>query len=220
MKTLCLALVLGSTPVVFAQPAVPGRVEVSVGGRWSGSASVGSRDATLTQPDDGTFPFFSTASKEGQAVAVEGRLGARLRGALQLEAAVSYGHFDLSSSITADAEDIPDVTVSETITQLTVEVGVAEYLPALAVGQRIVPFVSLGGGLARQLHDGRRLAETAGFGYFGGGMALLTFTRPGVRLKAVGVRVEARARLRKGGVALDDDVHLSPEAGASIILRF
>jgi hypothetical protein len=46
------------------------------------------------------------------------------------------------------------------------------------------------------------------------------FTRPEAGLKAVGLRVEARGRFRQGGVALDDDVHLSPEAGASIILRF
>jgi hypothetical protein len=220
MKTLCLVLALGSSTVVFAQPPVPGRLEASVGGRWSGRELVGSRDATLTQPDDGRFPFFSTTSEEGQAVAVEGRLGARLTGALQLEVAVSYGRFDLRSRITADAEEIPDVTVSETITQLTVDVGFVEYLRGLAVGRRVVPFVSLGGGLARQLHEGRTLVETAGFGYVGGGMALLMFTRPEAGLKAVGLRVEARGRFRQGGVALDDDVHLSPEAGASIILRF
>ena len=215
-----MALVLVSTTPVFAQPPVPGRMELSFGGRWSGSTLVGSRDATLTQPDDRTFPFFSTTSEEGQAVAVEGRVGARLTDALHIEAAVSYGRFDLRSSITADAEEVPDVTVSEAITELTVGVGLVEYLPGLAAGQRIVPFVSLGGGLARQLHDERTLVETAGFGYLGGGIAVLTFAQPEAGLKAVGLRVEARARLRKGGVALDDDVHLSPEAGASIVLRF
>jgi hypothetical protein len=195
-------------------------VELSLGGRWSASTLVGSRDATLTRPDDGTFPLFSTTSEEGEAVAVEGRLGARLTDALHVEVSVSYGTFDLRSSITADAEEIPDLTVSETITQLTVDVGFVQYLPGLKMGRRMVPFVSLGGGLARQLHDGRTLVETAGFGYVGGGIVVLTFTRPEAGLKAVNLRFDTRARLRSGGVAFDDGVHFAPEAGASIVLGF
>ena len=220
MKALCLALLLSSTSAVFAQPVMPGRFEVSVGSRWSGSTATDSRDATLTRPDDTPFPFFSTSSEEGQAVALDGRLSVRLTSALHLEGGVSYGRFDLRSRITADAEGVPDATVAERVTQLTVDVGLVEYLSRWAAGRRVVPFVSLGGGLARHVHEGRTLIETAGSGYLGGGLALLTSVRPEAGLKAIGLRVEARARLRKGGVALDDSAHVFPEVGASISLRF
>lgn len=221
MTALYLALVfVASTSAVFAQPVVPGRVTLSLGGRWSGSTPVDSRDATLTRPDDGRFSLFSTTSEEGRAGAIEGRFGVRVTDALHFEASVSYGHFDLRSRVTADAEETLDLTVSETITQLTVETGFVEHLPSVALGQRIVPFFSLGGGFARQLHEGRTLVETAGFGYLGGGIALLAFTRPGTGLKAVVVRLDVRGRLRSGGVALDDGVHLAPEAGASIVVSY
>jgi hypothetical protein len=82
-----------------------------------------------------------------------------------------------------------------------------------------VPFVEAGAAYLRQVYDTLELAATGQTFHVGGGAAVPLAARRGHR-PALGLRVHARAVARRKGIALDGRSHISPAAGASLILRF
>jgi len=212
-------LVLVTPCVAQAQGrAATDRVEVGGGVRWVGGAALGDTDATLGTASGGSFAQFASASELGAAVAVEGRVGVRLSRALQVEASVSYGTAELRTRLDSDVESIPDVTVSESIIRYTIEGTLVASLDRWRRG-RVTPFVSVGGGYLRELHEGRTLVETGRTFHAGGGVNVpLRSSRSGA--SAVGIRADARIVVRSGGVLFDDEPVVAPAAGASVFFRF
>jgi opacity protein-like surface antigen len=212
--------------VLWAQNLSP-RVEVGVGGRWFGRASLGQADANATTADGGTFRLFSTESELAPAFALEGRLGVRLSRALQLEGSVSYGTPEFRTDVTLDVEGAADETVSESVRQIALEGSIVAELSGWRIGERTTPFVSGGAGYLRQLHERGTLAETGVIYHGGGGLNILLRRprppAPGTRAplaKSIGIRADVRAVVRTGGVTLNDGAHVSPAAGSSLFFRF
>jgi hypothetical protein len=88
----------------------------------------------------------------------------------------------------------------------------------LSEGGRLAPFVEAGAGYLRLLHDERTLVET-GRTYEAGGGIKYAFRAATAGVKAIGLRIDARAVARtKAGIF--DDPRISPAGGASIYLRF
>ena len=110
------------------------------------------------------------------------------------------------------------VTPTERIEQFTIGGGLVWYVPVRA--SRLAPFLAGGGGYLRQLHETATLVVTGRYYQFGGGVVYPLTSRSAARLKAMGLRLEARVLLRVNGVAFDSSAHLTPAAGASVFIRF
>jgi hypothetical protein len=214
----CLALI---PAMVGAQPARPdGNVELSGGIRWTGSMNVGGTDATETAPNGNRFSLFAAGTTLPPAAVFDGGVSVRVTRSFRVGLAASFGGVDLRTRIESDVEGIPGVDVVEQLTQLTIGVNVAFELARFAPSDRIIPFISGGAGYLRQLHDGRTLVETGSAYHVGGGADMLLQSGGRGVMKSVGIRVDVRGELRRGGVAFDDGMHAAPSAGLQVFVRF
>jgi hypothetical protein len=215
---VALAAMLLTAVPAGAQTAQP-RLDLGVGVHWLGAIPFAAVAATETALANAQYTLFKSESTLQGASGIEGRLGVRLTSLLRLEGSFFYARPSLQTRIRSDVENIPDVTLSERISQYIVEAGVSAQLARWTVG-RLTPFGSAGGGYLRQLHDGRGLVETGRTYYIGAGVRY-PLTLPGRGLaKSSGIRADVKAELRKNGVALDTDTHVAPSLSASFFLTF
>ena len=200
--------------------ALPGRFEVAAGGLWAAPVSMGAADATETAPNGTRFRLFSSESSLASAIGFEGRVGVRLTSVLQLEGLASHAMPTRRTRIRSDAEGIPDLTLAETVNQWTIEAALVAHLARWRFGTRSVPFLSVGVGYLRQLHEGATLVET-GRTYQGGGGVNVLLKRTGERrLKSAGLRLGARGAVRTGGGRLENRVQIAPLVDVSFFARF
>ena len=228
MRTARLALVVAivcaaGVPAAQAQPpqaAGPGRIEAAFGGLWFGRQPLGTADANETTPTGGALKIFATSSELARVFGLEGRVAIRLLSSLEAEVQGSYSEPQLKVAIGSDSEGAPAVTAVETVQQFTIGGGAVWYVPARALGSRVVPFVTGGVGQLRQMHQDRVLLETGRYFQVGGGVKAFFVSRPRGFVNAVGARVDVRALVRRDGVAFDDRGHASPSVGVSAFVRF
>ena len=200
---------------------LPGRFEFAAGGLWAAPVSMGAADATETAPNGARFRLFSSESSLTSAIGLEGRIGVRLTTLLQFEGSASHATPTRRTRIRSDAEGIPDVTLAETVNQWTIEAALVAHLARWRFGTRSVPFLSVGVGYLRQLHEGETLVETGRTYQVGGGVNVLLRQSAGGRfLKSTGVRLGARGAVRTGGGSLDNQVRIAPLVDASFFARF
>ena len=217
---LAAACVIHTVPA-HAQSAdtLPGRFEIAAGASWVGSLSLGSRDANETTSTLTTARLFSSSATLAGAPAVDGRVGVRLTRSLMVEGEASFSQPEIRVEVTNDVEaGSVTVTPTERTQQFTVGVGLVWYVPVRT--SRIAPFLAGGGGYLRQLHETATLVVTGRYYQFGGGVVYPLTSRSAARLKAMGLRLEARVLLRVNGVAFDSSARLTPAAGASVFIRF
>jgi len=132
-----------------------------------------------------------------------------------VEAGVQYSRPVLSATISNDAEQASDVTATETLARYIVDGSVLYHFGSMGKG-KAVPFVAVGGGYVRELHDGYGVVETgnefhAAFGlkyWFTGGKHPL------------GLRADVGAISRSGGVDFQDGRRTLATAGAGITYIF
>ena len=200
--------------------APPGRFEFAAGGLWAAPVSAGAADATETAPDGTRFRLFASESSTASTIGLEGRVGVRLTPVLQLDGSVSYAAPELRTRITSDVEGIPDVTVSETSNQWTIEGALVAHLVRWRVGPRGVPFLAIGAGYLRQIHEGQTLVEPGRIYQVGGGVKFLLKRSGDGRLKSAGLRLGARAAVRTGGGRLETGIRIAPLVDVSLFLRY
>ncbi len=205
---------------VSAQTREPGRFEFGVGVRWTGGASLGPVAAGEATPSGSAFSLFSSHTTFGSTTGVEGRFGARLTRWLHVETAASYGRPQLTTSITGDFEGAPSTSAAESLVQVRVEGGVLVPLRHARIGTRAVPFLAAGAGYLRELHEGQTIVETGRSYYVGGGLNYALKVRPARRFDTIGVRLDARASIKSGGISLDGATHVAPSFGTSLFVRF
>jgi hypothetical protein len=198
-----------------------GRFELGAGGMWLGGASYGARDARLTTGSGGSFVLFSTSTEMSPATGVELHMGGRATRTIDAELVGTYASGVLKTRIAGDVEVGGDFTASEPVEQFTLEGAAVIRLSRWQFGARGWPFASAGIGYARQVHDGNTLVETGHTYHLGGGVKFLVLSRgESAKLKQVGLRADARAYLRSGGIALDGRAHVVPRVSASVFGRF
>lgn len=199
----------------------PGRIRVSAGVRWTGETPVGSMDATETGGNAPVrYRLFATDTSLVRSIGVDTAVGLQLSRAIDAELSASYGAPELRTRIRADAEGIPDAEAVEAVGQLAIEASLLVHVTAWSLFGRATPFVSVGGGYLRHLHEGRTLAETGAIYHAGGGVTIILRSGGRGLLKGTGLRADARAVVRKGGVAFDDDPRVAPAIGLSLVARF
>lgn len=219
LGALLLCLLVPAAAAAQPSEPLPGRLEVALGGRWTGALSFGGADALETRASGGSFTLFTTDTELTASTAAEARLGMRMSRTVQVEASAAYAVSDLRTHISSDVEGIPDVTASESLMQFTFEGAVLAHLDRWRLGRRTVPFVSVGGGFVRHLHEGRTLVEHGGTYHLGAGVRYPLATRGAARVKAIGLRADVRAVVRIGGAAFDNRARVAPAFGASMFLR-
>jgi hypothetical protein len=215
-----MALCPAEADAQSAAPTDQGRFELSLGALWTGGESYGSQDASLTTSTGGSIRLFSTSSQLNSAAGLEVRFGGRVAAHIDAEVAASYATPELRTTISGDLEAAGSTVAVEPVQQFIIEGAAIIKLTRWRPRPSLRPFVSVGAGYLRQLHDAKTLVETGQTYHVGGGAKLGLVSRMDGRLKEIGLRMEARACIRSGGVALDDRAHTTAAITAALFARF
>jgi hypothetical protein len=207
-----------SAAVAEAQATGP-TYEIGAGFRRIEPLSLGTRDANETTGAGGQFRLFTSESRLDALHGFEARFGSRVTDRIWVSLAGSFGRTNLAVQLSDDSEDIPDIRVSESIQQFTVEGEALFHLRRWRGGTRTLPFVSAGLGYLRHLHESETLAEE-GFLWHTGVGANVALGAPRASGGGPGLRFDLRLVVLSGGAALDDDFHAAPSFGVSVFTRF
>jgi opacity protein-like surface antigen len=220
MASVVAALLIAAPAPASGQQAESARVSIAAGLRWFGEVSAGRNNGVETTASGGSYQLFQSETALASAASLETSLALRLSRVLRAEVSASYGSVDLRTQISSDVEGIPDVEASESVGQFTLEAAAIVAITAWRLPGRALPYVTVGGGYLRHVHEGRTFAETGAVYHAGGGVDVpLGESRRG-RIKTAGLRFDARAVARKGGVQFDDRMHATASLAASFVLGF
>jgi hypothetical protein len=189
-----------------------GRVEAAFAAGWLSGAALADADANLRTRDGTSYRLFTTESRFDAAPMIEARLAYPLTRRYTVEGRFGFTRPELRTSISADVENAPALSVVERVDHYTIEGALIVMMHGLRVAS-LVPFVSGGAGYLRQLHEGQTLVEEGVIYHIGGGVKHQLFARPQGFLKAAGFRADGRVYLVTGGVELDAGTR--PHAAAS-----
>jgi hypothetical protein len=220
----CASVGTGLAQTPAAPPAGPpgphrGSWEVGGGVAYVAGYDFGERAAELTRntgTTTGPFEQFTTESRVTTVPALQGRVGYYLTNDLAVEGGFRYAQPVFRVRLSADAEDAPDETADETLSQYVVDVSVVWHFSRAGFGGgRGVPFITAGAGYLRELHEGDELVETGTTFQVGGGIKY--WFGAGRR---VGLRGDAVLSFRDGGFDFEEGLRIGPTAGASILFVF
>lgn len=196
-----------------------GRFELSGGAAWTGTTNFGDQPATETALAGERFELFSTSTTLASTPDLVAALGVRLARSIEGEVMASFGRPRLRTVISGDAEGASDLTVEETVQRVSIAGSLRWRFSRWRLAGRGQPFASGGGGYLRELHEGATLSAT-GHTYHAGLGLEFPLTSGDGRLKAAGIRTEARLVFREAGVGTDSKLHGFPSLGASVFFRF
>ena len=197
------------------------RLDVSAGFGVFGGAALGERDANLRANSLSPQPFrlFTTDSRFDRAALFEVRLGTALTKRYGVEARVSLSRPNLLTSISADVENAPGLTVMERVDQYQIEGAVLVHVDEARLGGA-VPFASAGAGYLRQLHEGLTVIDAGRVYHVGGGLKHWFVVRDRGFARAAGIRVDARLYLLDGGMSIDDGPRPHTAISGSVFVTF
>jgi hypothetical protein len=190
----------------------PHRFTLSAGVVGSSGYPVGDQSADLRRNAVGNpapLTLFRAESTFEAAPGFDARVDFAVTRSLAIEVGAAYSTPRLEVTVTGDSESDANVQLGEEVSQYTVDVSGLWHLPRLSMGRRVRPYIMLGGGYLRQLHEDRLVAETGGLIHAGGGVRVW-FTGGSASARASGLRAEARLVRRSGGIGFDDDSRLYP----------
>jgi hypothetical protein len=220
-----IVLAVACAPSVAAAQGYPrgpaprrGSIEVGGGVSFSPGFDMGSRTADLTTSSRTTrFDLFTTESRVGDFIGVNGRIGYYFSRSVSVEANVRFARPELSVDLSGDAESAADATATETASHYVFGGAVLFDLHAAAfAGGRGVPFVSGGAGYLRELHEDNLLVET-GTQYHATAGLKYWF---GTRGNRFGLRVEGGVSLREKGFDDEDGRRVQPLVAAGLSYAF
>jgi len=202
-----------------APPRADRGIDVAVAGAWTGGTSFGSSDANLQAPDGSSLTLFKTSSELGAGGGLELHLGFRLNGRLMVEATGTWSRAELRTDVTSDFEGASPVTATNRVSRYTLE-GSALWT-VLARG-RARWFVRGGVGWLREIDETTVLTEDGTIANLGGGVKYWWRQHGRGVFGNVGLRAEARASFRSGGMALDPQKrsHVSPVIAGGVMFGF
>jgi hypothetical protein len=195
-----------------------GSVEVGGGGMWAPGFDLPSLDAQLSRAaqTDG-FALFATDGKIRGFPGAHARVGLYVTSTLSVEGGLRYSQPSLSYDLSLDAESAEDETATETASHYVFDGSLLFHLTGASfAGRRGVPFVSIGAGYVRELHEGNELVvtgneihATAGVKYwFGSGS------------RRFGLRGEVGLSSRQKGLDAEEARRLLPLALAGVTFLF
>jgi hypothetical protein len=197
-----------------------GSVEISGGVVAFAGFDMGTRNAEETRnigTGTGRFALFAAESRVAAAPGAQLRVGVYLSHALSLETGLQYGRPALSTTLSSDAEQAPDLTASETVSRYLVDGSLVFHLNRAAfAGGRGVPFSAGGGGYLRELHERNEFMETGGEYHAGAGVKV--WFGPGT--PRFGLRADVGASVRSGGTDFRSGRRAVPTGSLSLAYLF
>lgn len=200
---LCVAAAT-ATPAVAqtgARPPVQREHEAAIGVVVAGPASLGSSSATLIRPNGTPLELFRVENRFAFRYGVEAVLGYQLARRFWLEGAGSWTRGDIESRVESDFEDATLLTAATKLSRFAVEGG---GLVALNEPGAATWFLRGTAGWMRELGGDNVLAENGIIGNAGFGVKYW-WRDPATGSRKIGLRLEARANARTGGIALGED---------------
>jgi len=221
--TMVMLVMLGSPVLALAQedPGLRAR-HFTIGAAVVQSGGYGIGDATAELRGNGPgassapFTLFSAKSRMTSITAPRVQVGLALSRTLAIEGSASFGRPHISVAISGDPEAPAQELPGERIEQYQFEAGLTWQLP-IAVGQRVAPFLAVGGGYLRQLHEDRTLVET-GQTYHAGVGARYWLRGGGASSKALGLRGDIRLNLRRNGIDFENKMRAYPTLSLSVFI--
>ena len=182
------------------------RFNLAAGPIATGGYPVGDQNANLRRNASGNpapLPLFRTDSTFESATGFDARVSFAFTRTLAVELGATYSRPRLEVTISDDMESGADVQLGEEVVQYTVDVSGLWQLPGISFGRRARPYLTVGGGYLRQLHEDRLVAETGRIFHAGGGVRVW-FTGGSTTARAIGLRAEARLVHRSRGIEFED----------------
>ena len=199
-----VAAVLAAPQPVSAQAATPppaGRIELGAGGGWLAGATLGEAAAILRGRDGTDVVLFESASTLAGAWAIDARVGYVVSRRYAAEARFAFSRPEIRTAVTGDVEGAPPLELAEQLDRYVIDGALRVSLDGLRAGP-LVPFVSVGAGYLRQLHEGLTFVEQGLAYHGGGGVTHALFARPTGAVNGAALRGEARVyRFVPGGDA-------------------
>jgi hypothetical protein len=203
---LVLIAIAESASAQDAPALAPHRFILSAGAIAGGGYAVGDQTAELRRNAGGNpapFTLFRAESSFEGTTGFDARVDFALARSVAVEVGATYSTPLLGVTVSGDSESDPAVQLAEEIAQYSVDVSGVWHLAWPSLGRRARPYVILGGGYLRQLHEDRLVADTGGLLHAGGGV-WLWFTGESATRRAIGLRAEARLVRRSGGIEFED----------------
>ena len=197
------------------RPRAPS-IEVSVGALFMGGHSGGEKTAEITANQTGGAPYtlFKSRSRIDSAPALEARLGWRLSRLFTIEGGVLTARPQLTTRLSGDIENAPDITASEDLSVYIIDAAVLASF-STKPGSHVIPFVRAGYGYVRELHEDNALVKTGSGFHAGGGVTMWFNPR-----RTLGLRADARVFIISGGIDLDGGTRTQGAGGASVVFAF
>jgi hypothetical protein len=214
-----LAIAPGSAMAQSPEPPLH-RFELAAGIGYFGGAPLGDADANQRSgTSNDPYRLFATSSTLTETRVVDLRAGFDLTRRFGLEAHALFGHPELHTEISGDAEGAPTITAVERLDHYLIDGGVVVRLDEFRV-KGLRPFVTAGGGLLRQLHEGLTVIESGQVFYVGGGARYWMFVRARGVPRAGGLRADVRLNVLTGGIEIDDRRRRHLSISGSFFLLF
>jgi len=222
MAIAAAALVLAAAVPAAAQtaPATPKKQkEFLLGLTVPGPTSLGETTAELLNGAGNPLTLLRTENSLGWGFGLETGVGWELKKSLWLEAAGSWTRTSLKSEVREDLEGAQGDEVSSPVSRFVVEAAMVRYFREKGPGAW---FLRVDGGWMRETAGG---ATLTGDGFIGGGGVgyrrwFKTSSGKG-GVKKMGMRFEARAVVRSGGLSLgESSVHVGPGFAAHLVWGF
>jgi hypothetical protein len=221
-----LAHAQGARPAPSPSPVGEGRLEISGSAGVSAGHHLDTEPATETGngvPSGSPVTLFQTDTSFERGTLFEGRVSWRFSRAFAAEGTFSVTRTHLRTEIKNDSEEAAPTTATSPLNQYTGEGGLVWQPPRLRFHRgRARIFITGGGGYLRQLHDDATLVETGASAYAGGGLKYrLHEATKKAALKALGIRVDGRVNMLRGGFDVVENAwHSYPSLSAGIFVCF
>jgi hypothetical protein len=193
-----------------------GAFEISGGGMWSAGQDLDERAATLT-PNPGTgassFDLFQSEPTLKPVIGAQALVGYYITRSIAIEGGMQYSRPTLSVRLTDDFENAPSVTADSTITQYLFTGSLVYHF---GNSPRVVPFLAVGAGHLRDVHNGNELIESSVEYHGMFGVKWWTGSGRG----RIGLRAEGGVSARAGGFNVDEDRRVVPTAAVSLAYLF
>ena len=219
----CIVLAVATAVPAFAQtkpPAAPKKQkEFMLGLVMPGPTALGETTAELLNgAGDPSVVLFRTRNSLGWGFGLETNIGWELKKSLWLEASGSWTRTSLKSEIREDVEGAQGDEVSSPVSRFVLEAAMLRYFREKGPSAW---FVRIDGGWMRETAGGATLTSDGFTG--GGGLGYRRWfkTTGKGNVKRMGVRFEARAVVRSGGLSLEEgSVHVGPSFAAHFVWGF
>lgn len=205
-------ILLGSSASALAQSE---RLQVAVGGAFSGAATAGTTEATLLDSSGAPLVLYRSTNRVTFGKGLEGLVSSQLRDGLRLELGVAWVRAKFESQISSDFENVPDLSVTQGFNQYTGEVALVWRVMRQG---RFDVFLRGGVGGYREITSDRALVDNGWRATVGGGTQYRLREAASGWFGHLALRADVRLQIRGAGIEFGESrARVSPSFVAGLV---